>query len=94
VPTPIEARVPQNPVQSSALQFAVQRDDQEDATIWVAHANVTATLTQSLPAKPFEHTDQLHAGDDRLTLAHAGAASLRRTMPEPTSRPSSRRPSM
>jgi hypothetical protein len=35
----------------------------------------------------------LSAGYDRQPLAHAGTASLRRTIPEPTGRPSSRRPS-
>ena len=71
----------------------MQRHDQRHGPILMSEANVAATLTNRFPAELLEHTNELRARDDRQTLAHAGTASLRRTMPEPTGRPSSRSPS-
>jgi hypothetical protein len=71
----------------------MQRHDQGHAAILMSEANVAAALANGFPAELLEHTDELRAGDDRQTLAYAGTASLRRTMPELTGRPSSRRPS-
>lgn len=85
--------VPEDAVQRPALEFAVQRHNQGHSTILMSEANVAATLANGFPAELLKHTDELRTGDDRQTLAHAGTASLRRTMPEPTGRPSSRRPS-
>jgi hypothetical protein len=81
------------PIQRPALELAVQRHHKRDCSILMLEANVTAALTGHFSAELLKHTDQLRAGDDRQTPAHAGTASLRRTMPEPTGRPSSRRPS-
>ena len=85
--------VPENAVQRPALEFAVQRYHKRDGPILMLEANVAAALASHFPAELLEYIDNLRAGDDRQTLAHAGTASLRRTMPEPTGRPSSRRPS-
>lgn len=85
--------VSEDAVQRPALEFAVQRHHKRDGSILVLETNVAAALAGHFPAELLEHIDQLRAGDDRQTLGHAGTASLRRTMPEPTGRPSSRRPS-
>jgi hypothetical protein len=85
--------VPENAVQRAALEFAVQRHDQGYDAILVPETDMAAALADGFPAELLKNTDELRAGDDRQTLAHAGTASLRRTMPEPTGRPSSRRPS-
>lgn len=85
--------VPEDAVQRPSLEFAVQRHDQRHGTVLVSETDVTAALANGFPAELLKNTDELRAGDNRQTLAHAGTASLRRTMPDPTGRPSSRRPS-
>jgi hypothetical protein len=45
------------------------------------------------PADFAQRGDQLCAGDDRQSFAHAGSGSVRRTIPISRERPSSRNPS-
>ena len=89
----LETRVLEDAVQGSLLQLPVQRYDEERRTVGVPETDVASALPSDLPTEPFEYTNELRARDDRQALAHAGSGNLRRRMPAPISRPSSRRPS-
>lgn len=86
-------RVSEDAVQRSALEFSVQRHHQRYGAILMPQTDVAPALAHRFPPELLERTNQLSAGYDRQPLAHAGTASLRRTIPEPTGRPSSRKPS-
>lgn len=92
-PLTLETRVLEDAVQGSPLQLPVQRYDEERQTVGVPETDVASALPSDLPIKPLEHTYQLRARDDRQALAHVGSGKLRRRMPAPMARPSSRRPS-
>jgi hypothetical protein len=85
--------VPEDSVQGSARELAMQWHNKKQQALWVLEPDVAAALTNLLPADPLERLDQLGAGDDRQALGHAGIASTRRTTPVSTLRPSSRSPS-
>ena len=73
----VEAGVAKDAAQRSALEFAVQRDDQEGPTVGMAQANVASSLSDDLPAKSLQRPNQLRAGDDGsapLTPAAAACA--------------------
>ncbi len=89
----VESCVPEDAAERAAFQFSVQRHNEECRAVSVLQSDVASALAQNLPAELLEHPDELRAGNDRQTSAHAGTGNLRRTIPAPIGRPSSRRPS-
>jgi hypothetical protein len=71
----------------------MQWNHERDRAIGMLESNMTPSLAHGLPSHPFESLDELGAGNNRQAVAHAGIENLRRTIPVPTDRPSSRSPS-
>jgi hypothetical protein len=86
--------IPEDSAEGAPFNFLVQWNDERDRTIGMFEPNMTPPLAHGLPPHPFEGLDELGAGDNRQAVTHAGIENLRRTIPVPTDRPSSRRPSI
>jgi hypothetical protein len=89
----VNTGIPEDSAEGAPLKFLVQRNDERDRTIGMFEPNMTPPLAHGLPPHPFESLNELGAGDYRQAVTHAGIENLRRTIPLPTGRPSSRRPS-
>ena len=89
----IESGIFEDAVERLAPQLLVHRDGEEDMSLGMPEADVTATLSSHLPTMLLEGADQPSARDDRQSPGHAGNGNLRRTTPSSIDRPCSRRPS-
>ncbi len=77
----VDARVAQNARERASLEFAMQRHHQRNRALRMLEADMAAALSNRNPPHLAERRDELGAGNDRQPLAHAGSASLRRTIP-------------
>jgi len=89
----VEARIAQDSAESSALEFAVQRNGELHVSVRVLQADMAPSLPRDLPAGTAKSAHELRSRYDRGARRHAEMGNVRRMTPVSSERPCSRRPS-